>query len=310
MADTSLRVGLSGSESLDSQSDSVTLNYEVHYDSAPTNFYTALAQARAASGDPVPARRSLYSSPSAILVATTFAASIDWKADKRAKLWKWAVTFSPPPQGEGGNGEVSQIENPLERPPVFNIEYQDIEKVLESAKNVEALSHGDGKGANRAANTDGPIVNAAGKRPDEPIVITKRQPVITIAKNFASLDDIDDLNLEFEETTNDGPIGRWGIRQLEFQLAASQGQQFENGIEFWPGVISILAKKTTDLILDNVGYDYWDNVAGDWVRVVDAEGQPVAEPINLKLDGDKGGDNSTTITYRYLEETDYGPLFE
>src|SRR5690606_7360976 len=139
MADVAKRIGLYGSESLDSQSDSVTLKYRVEYDSIPDKFYEALQRARAASGSPVPARRSLYSSPSAILLATTFSASISWAGEGNKSLWEWDVTFSPPPQSEGGNGEVSIIENPLERPPVFNIEYMDIEKVLEKAKNVDAL---------------------------------------------------------------------------------------------------------------------------------------------------------------------------
>lgn len=309
MADVSKLISVNGTETLDSQ-DSVTQVYEVQYESLPSNFYTALARARSASGAPVPARRSIYASPSALLIATSFAAGVDFKSDERL-LWQWTVQFSPPPQGEGGGGgEVSQIENPLDRPAVFNVEYQDIETVIDKARNVDALSHGDGKGGNRAALTLGPIVNAAGKRPDEPHVTTDRLEVLVIKKNYATLAEIVERNRDFKRSTNDGTVQGYGARELRYLLTESQGEQYENGIRFWPGVTSILAEETTDLILDNVGYEYWDAANSNWVRAADKDGQPTGEPINLKLDGDKGGDNSTTITYRHLTEKDYGALFE
>lgn len=305
MADECNLIGVSGNESMDSQ-DSVTLTYQAFYDGTiPSNFYTALARARAAG---LPARRTIYSSPSAILVASRFSASLAFNQSER-RVVQWTVEFTPPPVSEGQNPTVSQIENPLARPPVFNVEYMDIERVLEKAKNVEELSHGDGKGGNRAAGVEGPIVNAAGKRPDEPIVVTKRHEVLIIKKNFATLAEIVNLNRDYAGTTNSGTVQGYSARQLEYQLTESEGQRYENGIEFWPGITTILAKDTTDLQLDNVGYDYWDTDKNDWVRVKDAEGNDVAEPINLKLDGGKGGDNTTTITYRYLEPKSYGPLF-
>src|SRR5690606_8689113 len=130
-----------------------------------------------------------------------------------------------------------------------------------------------------------------------------------VRKNFASLADIVNRNRDFEDTTNSGTVQGYATRRLEYLLTESEGQRFENGIEFWPGVTSILARKTTDIQLDNVGYDYWDTGKEDWVRVQDADGNDVADPINLKLDGDKGGDTSTTISYRYLEPKSYGSLF-
>lgn len=309
MAATSRRIGISGSESMDSQSDSVTLHYEVEYDTAPTNFYDALQLARSASGTPVPARRSLYSSPSAILLANAFSATIDWKSDKRSTLWKWAVTFSPPPQGDG-NGEASIHENPLERPPIFNIQYMDVEEVLTEARNVEYLARGDGTGSARAIGTLGPIVNAAGIRPDEPIMRTKRQAVIVIQKNFPTLAAITERNDEYEDSTNDGTVHGYTIRKLEYQLTESLGMQVENGYTFWPGVTSILIKKSTDLKLDNVGYQYWTVPDGELVRAKDSEGDFTAEPVNLTVAGALSTDGPHPLTWRHLTEKNYAPLFE
>ncbi len=310
MADVSRRIGLSSNESLDSQGDSITLRYRVQYDSVPSNFYTALARGRAASGDPLPARRSLYSSPSAILIASGFQASISWVGEGNKSVWEWDVTFSPPPQGEGsGDSGIAQITNPLERPPVFNVSYMDIEVPITVAKNVEYLARGNGSGEARPGGTAGPIVNAAGIQPDEPRMTNDRFEVLLIHKNYATLADIVERNRDFKRSTNDGTIQGYGVRELRYMLTESQGVQYENGYTFWPGLTTILAEPTTDLILDNVGYDYWDPVSGELVRAKDSDGDQYTDPINLNAAGSLSVTGATQITWRFLEEKDYGPLF-
>lgn len=283
--------------------DSITLTYLVEYDSVQTNFYAALVAAQFGSPDAVPVRRSAYGGT----LIPIFVQSISGQPTTESrKVWEWMVTFGPPPDGEPP--ESFTQENPLLRPPVLNVDYMDREYVVESAKNVEALSHGDGKGGNRAASTDGPIVNAAGKRPDEPIVETERLEVLSITRNYSTLAEIVNINRTYKRTTNSDAVVGYQPRQLRYLLTESVGVQNENEIEFWPGVTTILAEDTTDLQLDNVGYEYWDAVASDWKRAVDKDGEAMADPINLKLDGDKAGDNSTTITYRHLTEAAYASL--
>lgn len=301
MADTSTLIGVQGTEQSASK-DSVTQTYRVIYDSVPTNFYTALTRGRAATGTPLPARRSLYASPSAILFADTFSSGISFDAENRA-VWDWTVGFVVP---EPGELEVYEYDNPLDRPPVYNVQYMDIEEVIDKAKNVEALSKGDGNGGNRAADTEGPIVNAAGIRPDEPIMRTKRLEVLVITKNYPTLASIVTRNRTYKQTTNSDTLEGYGARELRYLLTESQGVQYENGIEFWPGMTTILAEDTTDITLDNVGYQHWDGA--DLKRALDADNNPTAEPINLTLAGASGGTLSTTITYRDLEPTAYAGL--
>lgn len=304
MPDIGQLIGVQGTEQSDSQ-DTITLTYRVQYTDVPTNFYTALSRGRSASGTPLPARRSLYASPTAILYADTFSAGTAFSSESRA-VWEWTVGFKVP---EPGDLEAYQYANPLDRPPVYNVSYMDREDVIDKAKNVEALSHGDGAGGNRAANTEGPIVNAAGKRPDEPLVDTTRLEVLVIQKNYPSLASIVTRNRQFKKTTNSDTVQGYGARELRYLLTESLGVQYENGVEFWPGVTTILADTTHDLVLDNVGYEYWDTVASDWKRATDADGNFMAEPVNLTLAGDEGGTNATTITYRYLEDKAYASLF-
>lgn len=298
---TSNRKSVSGSANGD-YADSVTVVYEVQLDATTTNFYSALVAAQSASPDPVPVRRALYGGGGPPIYAYDIQGQ---HSDVARKLWTFTVTFSPPPQDEGTG---SPIENPLERPVIYNVEYMDREYVIEKARNVQALAHGDGKGGNRAADTLGPIVNAAGKRPDEPIVETERLEVLVVQRYFSSLAAIVAQNRAFKRTTNNGPLLGYGTRELRYLLCESLGVTNINGIDVWPGRTTVLAEDTTDLIVDNVGYEYWDAVATDWKRAVDKDGETMAEPINLKLDGDKAGDNSTTITYRHLTEKAYGPL--
>lgn len=305
MADTSGFLGWSFSESSEGQ-DSLTALYRVVYDSKPTTPYTALARARAATGTPVPPYRHQFASATAWMFAKEFTASQSADNDSQSVI-DWTVTYSPPEGGESAT--VYQYQNPLDRPPVYNIQYMDREEVIDKARNVQQLSHGNGAGGNRAADTEGPIVNAAGKRPDEPLVDTTRLEVLVIQKNYPSLPSIVSRNRAFKKSTNSDAVQGYGARELRYLLTESLGVQYENGVEFWPGVTTILADDTTDLILDNVGYEYWDTVSGDWKRVVDADGNFMAEPINLDLDGDEGGTTSTTITYRYLEEKAYASLF-
>lgn len=302
MADQSAFKGWQFTEAADGQ-DSLVAVYEVIYDDIPTNPYTALVRARAASGDPVPPRRDQYLTQTSWMFAQSFNASLN-RSNPSGKVLQWTVTYAPPPVGESPT--VYQFSNPLDRPPVYNVQYMDIEEVIDKARNVEALSKGDGNGGNRAANTLGPIVNAAGIRPDEPIMRTKRLEVLVIAKNYPTLASIVSRNRTYKQTTNSDSVEGYDARELRYLLTESQGVQYENGVEFWPGITTILAEDTTDLQLDNVGYQYWDGA--DLKRAKDSDGQDTAEPINLTLAGADGGTNATTITYRDLEAVAYAPL--
>ena len=306
MANTSKLISVSGTHTFDYQ-DSVTEVYRVTYDTIPTNEFWALIWGQTASGSPLPFRRQLYANipPSSPAVYCT--ALSGRHIDASRSVWEWTVAWGRPPQGE--QQDSFEEDNPLERPAKFDIQYMDRERVIDKAKNLEALLHGDGKGGNRAANTLGPVVNAAGKRPDEPLVDTERLEVLVIRKNFASLSDIVSRNRTYKRTTNSDTAQGYETRELRYLLTESQGEQIENGVTFWPGVTTILAEDSTDLTLDNVGMDYWSVLLGDWNRITDGLGNFQADPINLKLDGDAGGDITTTITYRHLNAVAYASLF-
>lgn len=283
--------------------DSVTELWKVYYDSIPTDYYNAEVRAHAAG---LPGRRTPYTDVSLVPTYVTQVDGGPVSSDNRA-VWAWTVTYTTPPPVEFG---VFSTVAPISRAAVYDIRYLERERVLDKARNVAALSHGDGKGGNRAANTLGPIVNAAGKRPDEPIVVTERLPVLVIRKNYATLAEIAGLNNTYFNTTNSDTVQSvYGPRSLRYLLTTSLGQLQENGTSYFPAETEVVVEGSTDLTLDNVGYEYWDAAAANWVRAKDKDGDPTGEPINLKTDGDKGGDNTTTLTYRYLSAVPYASLF-
>jgi hypothetical protein len=286
--------------------DAVTLIYELSADSVILDPLEAITIARSASGSPVPARNAIWSS--AFIFAQSFNAK---RNEAHKKQWIIEVQFSPPPDGE--DESHLEEENPLLRPAVYDIQYIEQEYVVEQARNVTELTGG----FSRPVNTLAPIVNAAFRRPDEPVVDTERNGIVVIEKNYATLGAIMSLNETYQRTCNSDTVNVGGesiaARRLKYLVTRSGGKQVENGITFYPGVTEIEIKKSTDLTIDNVGFEYWDPAAGafgDYVRAKDANEDPTAEPVNLNLDGTRNtSDPKTTITYRHLEEVAYTGFF-
>ncbi len=301
MADTAELIDFFGTGTA-GYNDSITEQWQVIYDDIPDDYYDAEVRAHVAG---LPARRAAYASTSLV---NTYVTQLDGrKRGENRQVWDWTVVYTTPPPVEFA---IFATAVPTDRSATYDIRYIERERVLEKAKNVSALSHGDGKGGNRAADTLGPIVNAAGKRPDEPIVVTERLPVLVIRKNYATLAAIEGLNNTYFQTTNSDIVGGvYPVRSLRYLLTTSLGGAKENGTTYYAGETEILVEGNTDLTIDNVGYEYWSTGDSDWKRAKDAEGNFMAEPINLKLDGDLGGDNTTTITYRHLSAVAYSSLF-
>jgi hypothetical protein len=312
MANTSNLIGIQ-SQSFDKEGqDTFTLRYQVEFDAIQTDPYVALPLAKLATPDPVPSLRSVYPGRSNIFVSTISVTV----ADESRSVFNYDVAYAVPAPNE--QEPAGQDADPSNRPGRRNIEYIATENPIVEARNVEGLSHGDGKGGNRAASTLGPIVNAAGKRADESLMETTYEGVLVFEKNYPTIGAIDALNQDYVGTTNSAAVLGYDARRLKYLVTESLGQLFEGENEYWPGLTRVAIKKTTDLIIDNVGYDYWkaknvfanppDHEEG-WIRAKDLNGDDMAEPINLKLNGDKGGNHTEVITYRYLEEKAYGPLF-
>jgi len=314
MATTSNLVSLTTSTFDKGGQDRFTLRYLVEFDTRPTNPYTALAIAQLFSTTPdaVPRLRAVYPGRSNIFVSSIAATPTN---ETRA-VYYYDVTYAVPEPN--AQEPFNQDPNPTLRPGQRNIEYIASEYVIDAARNVQVLPHGDGDGGSRGAGVLGPIVNAAGKREDSPKVDTEYNAVLVWTKNYATLGAIDTLNQTYQRTTNSDEVLGYDPHRLKYLVTESLGQQFEGEFEYWIGQTRVEVKKTTDLIIDNVGYEYWqpavpaaqpDPLPAGFKTAIDLDENPMSEPINLKLDGDKGGTHVATITYEHLTEKNYGPLF-
>lgn len=290
--------------------DTVVFDFQVDLGEIVINPLLAIAMAQAIGPEPVPQRLSQLTGH--FLFATSIAA----KRQSNRNYWGITVTFTRP---DGGQDERQFNPNPLERPPLYNVTYQEQEYVVKRAKNVEAMGFNFDSGV-REANTLGPIVNSAFRRPDEPIIRQRRVGIITIERNLADLGDVMDRNEDFQDTTNSDEITlgnkTFSARRLKFEVCESPGRQEENDVVFFPSITQISIYKTTDLQFDNVGFEYWDVADGLFKRAKDGAGEETAEPINLNLDGTPkvpgilGDSGPSTITYRDLTETAYADFFE
>ena len=300
MSTTSKLIGIESATLNKEGQDSITMRYLVQFDDMQSDPYTSLALAQAATPEPIPALRAPFGTTGQgqNIFVTAIQPSV---AKENRTVYFYDVVYAAPEPNQ--QTPLQQNNNPLLRPGVRNIEYIASEWVIDQARNVEALPSGDGKGGSRAANTLAPIVNAAGKRADSEKVDTEYNPVLTYSKNYATLSAIDALNKGYQRTTNSDAVFGYEVRRLKYLVTESLGQQFENGFEYWPGVTRVEVKRTTDLTIDNVGYDYWNPATEEHIRV-----ENNAEPINLTMSGGKDS-VKTTITYRHLEGKAYLTLF-
>ena len=276
--------------------DSITAVYRAEFDTPMSNPWTVL-QEQVAQGL-VPVEGTFFDVTNA---PHLFAKNYETRpVDDNLTVWDTTVTWGVADDGEDQTQQ--QNPNPLLRPPAFNIEYIETEYPIEEAANLVALPHGDGKGGSRSTDTVGPIVNAAGKRPDEPQVDTERNAILIVERNFASLADIVNLNETYQRTTNEDTTQGFSPETLKYMVTDSLGKRIEGQVEYYPGITRIEKKKTTKRIIDNMGYAYWDD---DDAEIKDDD--DIKDLHNLALDGTKDS-ASTVIPYRYLTRVPYAPL--
>ena len=328
--------GLSATHNVGGQ-DSVTRTYRTKFDGPQTDQVAVFEAQLAATiaGDitakPPQDGGQFSAATAAYLFAKTFTIT---PVNNNLSVWDTVVVWTTPDPGTTGN----QLQpNPLLRPPVFNVEYIEVEYPIELGQNLQALAHGGADGTLRAAFTNGDLVNAAGKRPDEPQMDTERNAVLTIERNYPSLADIVAVNLAFHRTTNLGNFQGFASETLKYMVTDSIGQRTEGDFTYFPGVTRIEQKETTLRVIQNKGYAYFDDDAqkfipgtpGDpdasppvsatedkWEPISGGgvwEGKdPISDLWNLKLDGTRiDKDNpaaETWIQYRYLKRIPYAPL--
>ncbi|MEM8668722.1 MAG: hypothetical protein AAGG48_14475 [Planctomycetota bacterium] len=272
--------------------------YRIETDDRSQSAYEVLSQATLSLPDPFPdyfATYSLYgtSDPSAFMQE----ADCDAQDDKTTSIWIANAVWSPIRNTEASDTHTSRS-NPLSRPVIYSREWEEISVPVEKGWNNEALT-----GISRAADTEGPIQNAAGQEPSTPILSTKRIPVIVAKKNYATLNEIDAIESTYGDSLNTGTFGAYSAGECLFRGITASQARYEGGVQFYTGTTRIACQKGGwSYAMVNRGYKFLDSGVLTEATALDDSGNevPVAEPINLELDGSRTPDGSigTIINYR------------
>ena len=285
-----------------------TAKYRIISDTRNMSAYTVISQATSSTPDPFPAYFSTYnllgeSDPSAFLKEAT----CDPLDEENSTHFIGTAIWSPI-NGEEETDPHTSRENPLARPTIYWREWEEINVPVEKGWNNPALP-----GINRPADTLGPIQNAAGQEPSSPIIKSKRIPVMVAQKNYATLAQIDAIQQTFGDSVNDSTYANYPQGEACFRGITASRPQYEGGVRYYTGTIRVAFQKG--------GWDYemvnrgWKYLLGGELReatVADQNGNqvPVAEPINLEIDGSRTPDGQigTIINYRHRPRVDYNAM--
>lgn len=256
-----------------------------------------------APNDPLPLIHSTYDVGDGYEDEGAFCLSLSLSRETgNQTVWNIVANYGPLPPGRQVGDEVS---NPILRPIKYWLEFETITEQVTEAWNVTALP-------NRLADTLGPVVNAAGREFDETLFQEVSQVVLVAQQNYATLQDIYDINATFDRTLNNDtffgrPKGHAAFRGIECGLIQS-----ENGTTYYTGTIRVLLSRTplTRKVV-NQGWSYFE-AAGDTelIEAVDKNGERVSEPVLLATNGTKLPDNQVgnMIEYRTKPYVNYSGL--
>lgn len=311
MANTCRRIGSGGSLSRRYSDEGAWEKFRVTLDTATSSIVTACNSARAANPTQFPLRGQAWPEhPTYGLYADSFDADI---ISETAAIWEITVRYAPLQPNESDT--EGSNDNPLLWPAVFGLEWIEREVAITEARNVEAFT---GVNHSRSALTLGPVVNSALQEFDEGIFDSIREAVLVITRNVPSINDVLAIERDYGLTCNSDTVFGIGPRRYKYLGVETPGRQVANGIVYFPRVIRVAILKTTDKVVNNVGWhnlDFGGNIVKYKVRDVDDNGSAIeppvyvdpAEPGFLTMAGGRST-TATKVTYRYLTEVPYAGL--
>ena len=258
-----------------------TLIYLIDTD-VPTSEAAVYAGALASSPHAMPA---LY----AYLGDGCYVLDIELSERSPANYTRWmaTVTAQPLPQGESpGDGDPGVIGDPLKRRVVYWIERAAETEILEKDRN--------GLG----------IFNSAGRQFDEPPTWERHYPIIVARRNFATWEEIADLNATFENAVNGDVFKGRPVETVKYLGGETGPPEYENNIEYYACEFRFQQRPSQwKLEILSRGWEYWTLPPGPGGRRLvtarDDEGQLVTEPVLLAADGTKLPEGAAGIFLTY-----------
>lgn len=282
--------------------------YRIKTNDRSMSAFVVIDNATLASPNPFPSYFSTFSLyGDSDVSAFMQRASCRIESTEQATTWIATANWFPIKGSDSADGHTSR-EDPLLRPTIYSREWEEISIPVEKGWNEVALT-----GISRTIDTLGPIQNAAGQEPSTPILTTKRIPVIVAEKNYATLAEIDALERTYGDTLNDAIYATYAEGECVFRGINASKPKYEGGKTYYTATIRIACQRggwSYEMV--NRGWKYLDTGALKEATVEDADGNqvPVAEPINLELDGTRTADGAigTIIDYRTRSKTNFSAI--
>lgn len=300
--------GVSGTLSRRYADESVQEKFHVRLDTPTRSVVSVCNTARLANPTQFPLRGEAWpAEPMYGLFADSFQCEM---LSELGYSWHVTVTYAPLRPNESNTEGTN--DNPLLWPAIYSLDWIETEVAITEGRNVEAL--GSAAPTPRPALTNGPVVNAALQEFEEGIFDSRRDAVLVIQKNVATLDEVLAIERDYALTTNSDTVLGIGPRRYKYLGVESSGRQVSNGIIYYPRTIRVAILKTTDRQVNNVGWHYWTTIndVKQLVRakVKDDDNNKVdsAEPVFLATTGGLSVGTPVKITYRYLTEVPYAGL--
>lgn len=238
---------------------------------------SVLLGSQSASPNPIPRRWAVYNVTGELDIGSYCrkrSVSLE-SASASRKVWSISCEWDTPEPGQ----EPDRDEDPLARPTQYRVESETFTVLVDEDKD------------------NAPIVNAAGKKFDEPIEEESTRLVLVAQRNLSSLDQIIAQMVTYQGRVNSATYrGEAARRWLCRSIVASDIQE-QNSVQFYSVTYRLALRenglKWNKRIL-NQGFAHYDQPASDPNRkVIDATDdhqQKVSEPILLAADGTRLAD--------------------
>lgn len=234
------------------------------------------------------------------------------------RIWLVDVEYGP---DENPDDDWTNDQDPLLRPVRIDGDEEEVQEICEQGWNEEALT-----GLGRAADTFGPIENAAGKEPGTPLIKAVRVPVLVFRKNFkdggtSALAQIMTLAATYVDKLNNATFYGAAAGKAIVRSIRPSEEMIAGGVKYREATIRVAAyNKGWSFPMVNRGYEYLYNTGTEgspvWelrmARKPDENGklQLVSEPVNLTLGGTISADGTlgTVINWRTSDKVDFAGL--